>query len=69
MKKNIGLSWIYKIFRITNTTCSTNFFLKINNKIFFTPLFVSLILIEFSDVLFSADSIPAIFSITNNLFI
>ncbi|WP_193201183.1 TerC family protein [Buchnera aphidicola] len=68
-QKNISLSWIYKIFRISNNSCCKNFFLKINNKIFFTPLFVSLILIEFSDILFSADSIPAIFSVTHNLFI
>lgn len=68
-QKNIGLFWIYKIFRISDNACCKNFFVKINNKIFLTPLFVSLILIEFSDILFSADSIPAIFSITHNLFI
>lgn len=66
---NICLSRIYKIFRISHNTCGENFFLKINNKIFFTPLFVSLILIEISDIIFSADSIPAIFSVTHNLFI
>ncbi|WP_187312794.1 TerC family protein [Buchnera aphidicola] len=68
-KKNISLSWMYKIFRISDNTNTSNFFLKINNKIFFTPLFISLILIELSDIIFSADSIPAIFSVTHNLFI
>ncbi|QCI18156.1 hypothetical protein D9V63_00845 [Buchnera aphidicola (Aphis nasturtii)] len=68
-KKNISLSWVYKIFRIRNDTECKNFFLKINNKIFFTPLFLSLIFIEFSDIIFSIDSIPAVFAITENLFI
>ncbi|QIQ41215.1 MAG: hypothetical protein G4B00_00845 [Buchnera aphidicola (Aphis urticata)] len=68
-KQNIRLSWAYKIFRITNDTDCKNFFLKINNKIFFTPLFLSLIFIEFSDIIFSIDSIPAVFAITQNLFI
>ncbi|WP_343154399.1 TerC family protein [Buchnera aphidicola] len=68
-EKNIGLSWIYKTFRITNNSSCKNFFLKINNKIFCTPLFISLVLIELSDLIFSADSIPAVFSITHDLFI
>ncbi|CAL4320348.1 Putative membrane-bound redox modulator Alx [Buchnera aphidicola (Protaphis terricola)] len=68
-KKNIHLSWIYKILRVTNHTDCKDFFVKINGKIFCTPLFIALIFIELSDIIFSADSIPAIFSVTNNLFI
>ncbi|QFQ32012.1 TerC family protein [Buchnera aphidicola] len=68
-KKNVSFLWIYKIFPIIYEAECKNFFLKINNKTFFTPLFVSLIFIEFSDIVFSIDSIPAIFSITQNLFI
>jgi tellurite resistance protein TerC len=34
-----------------------------------TPLFIVLLVIEFSDVIFAVDSIPAIFSVTNDPFI
>lgn len=46
-----------------------NFFIKINKKLYATPLFIILIIIECSDVLFALDSIPAIFSITQDIFI
>lgn len=40
-----------------------------NGKIFFTPLFLVLLVIEFSDVIFAVDSVPAIFSITRDPYI
>jgi tellurite resistance protein TerC len=40
-----------------------------NGKRVLTPLFLVLILVEVSDLIFSVDSIPAIFSITNDPFI
>ena len=61
--------WIYKFFRVTKIIKNKKFFVKIGKKTFITPLFVSLLLIELSDIIFSIDSIPAAFSITNNLFI
>ncbi len=36
---------------------------------FFTPLFVALILVNFADVIFAVDSVPAIFAITTDTFI
>jgi tellurite resistance protein TerC len=36
---------------------------------YFTPLFVALVIIEFTDVIFALDSIPAIFSITTDTFV
>ncbi|QIQ41769.1 MAG: TerC/Alx family metal homeostasis membrane protein [Buchnera aphidicola (Microlophium carnosum)] len=68
-KKNIKISWIYNICRVSKDINSEKFFMIINNKFFITPLFVSLITIELSDIAFSVDSIPAIFSITNDFFI
>ena len=38
-------------------------------KLFFTPLFGVLCLIEFSDILFAIDSVPAVFSVTTDLLI
>lgn len=45
------------------------FWKKIDGKFFFTPLFIVLILIEFTDLIFAMDSIPAIFSITRDPYI
>ncbi len=46
-----------------------NFFHRINGKLFITPLFVVLLVIEFTDVIFAVDSIPAIFAVTKDPYI
>lgn len=58
-----------KIIPITNNLYDEKFFVKIDKVLYATPLFAILVLIEFSDILFAIDSIPAIFSITTNPFI
>jgi tellurite resistance protein TerC len=40
-----------------------------DNRIYFTPLFLVLLVIEFTDVVFAVDSVPAIFSVTRDPFI
>ncbi len=40
-----------------------------NMRLYFTPLFVVLLVIEFTDVIFAVDSVPAIFSITQDPYI
>lgn len=45
------------------------FFTRINGKLWATPLFVVLLMIEFTDVIFAVDSIPAIFAITSDPFL
>jgi tellurite resistance protein TerC len=57
------------IIPVTNRLYGEKFFVKINRKLYSTPLFAIIVLIEFSDILFAIDSIPAIFSITTNPFI
>ncbi|PLW95714.1 MAG: hypothetical protein C0591_10600, partial [Marinilabiliales bacterium] len=44
------------------------FFIRKNGKLYLTGLFVVLMVIEFSDVIFAVDSVPAIFSITKDPF-
>jgi tellurite resistance protein TerC len=39
------------------------------NKLYFTPLFIVLLVIEFTDVVFAVDSVPAIFSVTQDPYI
>lgn len=46
-----------------------NFFERIGGKLFITPLFIVLLMVEFSDVVFAVDSIPAIFSVTIDPYI
>ncbi|ATD55035.1 TerC/Alx family metal homeostasis membrane protein [Clostridium chauvoei] len=58
-----------KMIPVTNTLHGHSFFVKINKVIYATPLFVILIIIESSDVIFALDSIPAIFSITTDIFL
>jgi len=46
-----------------------NFFIKIDGKKLITPLFLVLLIIEVTDLVFAVDSIPAIFSITKDPYI
>lgn len=45
------------------------FFVRKDGVLTATPLFVALLVVEFSDILFAVDSVPAIFAITQNPFI
>lgn len=58
-----------KIIPVTNELHEEKFFVRINKVLYATPLFAIIILIEFTDILFAIDSIPAIFSITTDPFI
>lgn len=58
-----------KHFRVSPTLDGHNFFTCIDGKRFITPLFLVLLVIEFSDVIFAVDSIPAVFSVTTDTFI
>ncbi|RKD18667.1 hypothetical protein BCY91_15140 [Pelobium manganitolerans] len=46
-----------------------DFFHRKNGKLYLTPLFLVLLVIEFSDVIFAVDSIPAIFAVTKDPYI
>jgi len=46
-----------------------HFFIKQGTKWLVTPLFIALIFVEISDVIFATDSVPAIFAITQDPFI
>ncbi|OGT55939.1 MAG: hypothetical protein A3F43_02740 [Gammaproteobacteria bacterium RIFCSPHIGHO2_12_FULL_42_10] len=61
--------WTKKFFRATHEFHGKRFFIKKNKLLYVTPLFIALIFIEFSDIVFALDSIPAIFAITTDPFI
>lgn len=58
-----------KHLRITKTPVGGKFFVKQEGKLYATPLFLVLIMIESTDVVFAADSIPAILAISKDPFI
>lgn len=63
------LKWLRQHIRITDKYHADKFWITENGVRWFTPMFLVLVLIEFSDVIFAMDSIPAIFAITNDPFI
>ncbi|QJD78518.1 TerC/Alx family metal homeostasis membrane protein [Spirosoma rhododendri] len=60
-----------KYLNIFPRNVSDNFFVrgKIDHKLYVTPLFLIVIVIAFTDLIFAVDSIPAIFSITKDPYI
>ena len=55
-----------KHFPVTSKSHGHDFFIHENGKWLMTPLFLVLLVIEFSDIIFAVDSIPAVFSVTKN---
>jgi tellurite resistance protein TerC len=64
-----GARLIRKIFNVSDHYDGDKFFTFENGKKLATPLLVVVAVIEFTDLLFAVDSIPAIFAISNDPFI
>ncbi|NGM72161.1 TerC/Alx family metal homeostasis membrane protein [Sphingobacterium sp. SGL-16] len=58
-----------KYFKVTHKLESGKFFVIENGVKYVTPLFLVLLVIEFTDLIFAVDSIPAIFSVTKDPYI
>ena len=69
LANNPLLKWVKKHLRVTSDYHGDKFWIMDKGVRWFTPMFLVLVLIEFSDVIFAMDSIPAIFAITNDPFI
>ena len=69
LEKNPALKFLRKIVPVTNVLHGEKFFTKENGKRVATPLFAALLIVEFTDVIFAVDSIPAILAITKDPFI
>lgn len=68
-KNHVVVKFVSKHFRMLGSYEGHNFFKKVNGKMLITPMFLVLMVIEFSDIVFAVDSIPAIFSITQDPYI
>jgi tellurite resistance protein TerC len=58
--------FVSRMFPVTDEKTGQHFWIREGKKIFITPLMIVLIVIEFSDVLFAVDSVPAVFSVTRD---
>ena len=67
--KNPLIKVFKKFMPVTPHLHEDKFFVKLDGKRFATPLFLVLILIETTDLIFAVDSIPAILAITQDQFI
>ena len=68
-EKNFVVKTFRKLFPVTPEYHDDKFIVKINGRNFATPLLVVLVAVEFADLIFAFDSIPAIFAVTNDAFI
>ena len=68
-RTNPAIRLIRRLVPVTPAFHGERFWLKIDGRTWATPLFVALAFIEFSDIIFAIDSVPAIFALTNEPFI
>jgi tellurite resistance protein TerC len=66
LSQNWLLRFLTRRFRFTTEMRGGRFVLRIEGKKYFTPLMLALVLVEFTDLLFAVDSIPAAFAITQD---
>jgi tellurite resistance protein TerC len=68
-EKNLFVRMVRKIMPITDTFHGDKFFVRNNGSLWATPLFLVVIVIEGTDLIFAVDSIPAILAVSEDPFI
>jgi tellurite resistance protein TerC len=68
-EKNAIVKFFRKFLPVTDTIHGNKLFVRQNHKLYATPLFLVLLVIESSDLIFAVDSIPAILAISKDSFI
>jgi tellurite resistance protein TerC len=68
-EKNFFVRMIRRIIPVTSEYVSDKFFVRNNGRLWATPLFLALIVIEGTDLIFAVDSIPAVIAISDDPFI
>ncbi len=66
---NVVVRLVRKVLPVTNELRGPRFFVREGGRLFATPLFIVLLVVETTDLIFAVDSIPAIFAVTQNPFI
>jgi tellurite resistance protein TerC len=67
--RNPVLRAMRRFIPVTNEFHGQRFFTRIDGKLWATPLFAALVVVETSDIMFAIDSVPAILAITTDTFI
>ncbi len=68
-EKNVAVRLARKVVPVTNEFVGGHFFTPIAGRLHATPMFLVLVIVETTDVMFALDSIPAVIAITRNEFI
>src|SRR5690554_7897708 len=63
LSQNMGVRLVHKFFKVSSNFDGDKFFTVQNGVKMVTPMFVALVVIEITDLVFAVDSIPAIFVI------
>lgn len=63
------IKFLHKFLPFTDSHHGGKFFVRENGKLYFTSLFMVVAMVEATDIIFAVDSIPAVFSISQNLFV
>ena len=67
--KNPLVRLFKRFFPVTTSYHESRFFVRLDGRLFATPLFIVVLVVEATDVVFAVDSIPAIFAVTTDPFI
>jgi tellurite resistance protein TerC len=67
--RNLAVRGLRRVLPVTDGYAGRRFFVRVGPKTVVTPLFVALVAIEFTDLMFALDSIPAVFGVTRDLFV
>jgi tellurite resistance protein TerC len=67
--KNPIVKFFRRLFPVTRRYWGSRFFIRRRGRAIATPLFVVLLAVETTDVMFAVDSVPAVFAVTRNPFI
>ena len=68
-ERNPVVKWFKRLMPVTSDYRGDKFFIREKGVVMATPLFIVLLMVEISDVIFAVDSIPAIFAVTTDPFI
>ena len=67
--QNLAVRGLRRVLPVTDDYAGRRFFVRLGRKTMATPLFVALVAIEVTDLVFALDSIPAVFGVTRDLFV
>lgn len=68
-KKNLAVRLVKRLMPITSEPHENRFFIRRDGRLFATTLFLALVVIEATDLFFAIDSVPAVLSISSDIFI